>query len=92
MKKTCNRIWLLKPDANFHKLLLTLKILVLLLFCGLALPAISLASKNRPVKSFREMVEQQAMKVSGTITDESNSPLPGVNVQLKEQLSVPLQT
>ena len=46
MKKTCNCIWLLKPNVNFQKLLLTMKIVTMLLFCGLALPAYSLAAEK----------------------------------------------
>ena len=46
MKKTCILIWLLKPNVNFQKLLLTMKIVTMLLFCGLALPAYSLATEK----------------------------------------------
>ena len=46
MKKTRNCIWLLKPNVNFHKLLLTMKIVTILLFCGLVLPAYSLGTEK----------------------------------------------
>ena len=84
MKKTCILIWLLKPNANFHKLLLTLKILVLILFCELALTASSLASEKPSGRYF--LVKQQTIKVSGIITDDANVPLPGVNIQVKGTL------
>jgi TonB-linked SusC/RagA family outer membrane protein len=85
MKKTCNCVWLLKPNANFQKLLLTMKIVTMLLFCGLALPAYSLAAeKPSGSNTPGTVVDQQQIKVSGTITDEANNqPLPGVNIQVK---------
>ena len=85
MKKTCNCIWLLKPNVNFQKLLLTMKIVTMLLFCVLALPAYSLAAEkpsgsNTPGTT----ADQQQIKVSGTITDASNNQaLPGVNILVK---------
>ena len=85
MKKTCNYIWLLKPNVNFQKLLLTMKIVTMLLFCGLALPAYSLAAEKLSGSNTPgTVVDQQQIKVSGTITDEANNqPLPGVNIQVK---------
>ena len=84
MKKTCILIWLLKPNANFHKLLLTMKIVVLILFCELALTASSLAAEKPSGDT--SSVKQQAIKVSGIITDDANTPLPGVNIQVKGTL------
>jgi TonB-dependent starch-binding outer membrane protein SusC len=85
MKKTCNCIWLLKPNVNFQKLLLTMKIVIVLLFCGLALPAYSLAAEKPSGSNTPGTVaDQQQIKVSGTITDASNNQaLPGVNVLVK---------
>ena len=85
MKKTCNYIWLLKPNVNFQKLLLTMKIVTILLFCGLALPAYSLAAE-KPSGSNTPGTDavQQQIKVSGTITDaSSNQAMIGVNVTVK---------
>jgi TonB-linked SusC/RagA family outer membrane protein len=85
MKKTCISIWLLKPNVNFHKLLLTMKIVTLLLLCGLALPAYSLAAEKPSGSNAPGTVaEQQQIKVSGTITDATtNQAMIGVNIQLK---------
>jgi TonB-dependent starch-binding outer membrane protein SusC len=85
MKKTRNCIWLLKPSVNFQKLLLTLKIVTVLVFCVLALPAYSLATeKPSGSGSPGAVADQQQIKVTGTITDASNNqPLPGVNVIVK---------
>src|SRR5664279_1391343 len=85
MKKTCNCIWLLKPNVNFQKLLLTMKIVTMLLFCVLALPAYSLAAEKPSGSNTPGTVaDQQQIKVSGTITDASNNQaLPGVNIQVK---------
>src|SRR5664279_583168 len=85
MKKTCNCIWLLKPNVNFQKLLLTMKIVTMLLVCGLALPAWSLAAE-KPSGSTTPGTDavQQLIKVSGTITDaSSNQAMIGVNVTVK---------
>jgi TonB-dependent starch-binding outer membrane protein SusC len=85
MKKTCNYIWLLKPNVNFQKLLLTMKIVTMLLVCGLALPAWSLAAE-KPSGSNTPGTDavQQLIKVSGSITDaSSNQAMIGVNVTVK---------
>src|SRR5450759_4153592 len=85
MKKTRNYIWLLKPNVNFRKLQLTLKIGIILLLCGLALPAYSLAAE-KPSGSNSPGTDavQQLIKVSGTITDaSSNQAMIGVNVTVK---------
>lgn len=85
MKKTRNCIWLLKPSVNFQKLLLTMKIVTVLMFCVLALPAYSLATEKPSGSSTpRTDADQQQIKVSGTITDAStNQAMPGVNIMLK---------
>ena len=85
MKKTSNCIWLLKPNVNFQKLLLTMKIVTMLLFCGLALPAYSFATENPSGNNTTGTVAApQQIKVSGTISDASNNqPLPGVNILVK---------
>jgi len=85
MKKTPNYFWPLKPNVNFQKLLLTMKIVTILLFCGLVLPAYSLGTEkpsgNNPSGT---VADQQQIKVSGTVTDASNSQaMPGVNIQVK---------
>jgi TonB-linked SusC/RagA family outer membrane protein len=78
MKKTFHNFWLLKPEINFHKLLVTMKIMTFLLVCGLTLPAFSL-SPGIPSAD-----DQQQVKVSGTITDASTGEaMVGVNVQVK---------
>jgi TonB-linked SusC/RagA family outer membrane protein len=78
MKKTPNYFWLLRPNVNFHKLLLTMKIVTILLFCGLVFPAYSLTAENP------SGADQQQIRVSGTVTDASTSEaMPGVNIQVK---------
>ncbi len=78
MKKTPNYFWPSRPNVNFHKLLLTMKIMTILLVCGLVLPAYSLTAGNLSAE------EQQQIKVSGTIVDGSTgAPMPGVNIQVK---------
>ena len=55
-----------------------MKIMTILLVCGLVLPAYSLTPGNPSAE------EQQQIKVSGTVTDGStNLPMPGVNIQVK---------
>ena len=85
MKKTPNYFWPLKPNVNFHKLLLTMKIVTILLFCGLALPAYSLTTENPSGNDLAGSVaDQQQIRVTGTITDASNGQaMPGVNIQVK---------
>jgi TonB-linked SusC/RagA family outer membrane protein len=78
MKKTPNYFWPQRPDVNFHKLLLTVKIVTILLFCGLVLPGYSLSAGTYAADM------QQQIKVSGTIKDASNGEaMVGVNVQVK---------
>ena len=70
MKKTRSSIWLIWPNVNFQRLLRSMKIVTLLLLCGFALPAYSL--------------DQQQIKVSGTITDATTKEaMIGVNIQVK---------
>jgi len=78
MKKTPNYFWPSKPNVNFHKLLLTVKIMTILLVCGLVLPATTLTAGNPSAE------EQQQIRVSGTIVDgTSGLAMPGVNIQVK---------
>jgi TonB-dependent starch-binding outer membrane protein SusC len=82
MKKTRNCFWLLRPGVIFRKLPVTVKIVTALLFCGLALPAFSLPNPLGDNPSGTK--EQQAIRVSGTITDATNKvPMAGVNVHVK---------
>ena len=62
-----------------------MKIVTMLLFCGLALPAYSLtAEKPSGSNTPGTDANQQQIKVSGTITDaSSNQAMIGVNVQVK---------
>ncbi len=82
MKKTRNYSWPRRPDVNFHKLLRTVKIVTILLFCGLVLPTFSLSAENSSGNDLSgSVVDQQQIKVSGTVTNASTGEtLPGVNV------------
>ena len=81
MKKTRNYFWPIRPDVNFHKLLRTLKIVTILLFCGLMLPTFSLSAENSSGNDLSgSVVDQQQIRVSGTVTNASGEPLTGVNV------------
>jgi len=78
MKKTPNCFWSLGPNVSFRRLLLPVKIVVLLLFCSLAVPAYSLAA-DTPIPD-----DQQITRVTGTVTDAANGEaMPGVNIQVK---------
>jgi TonB-linked SusC/RagA family outer membrane protein len=78
MKKTPNCFWSFRPDVNFRRLLLPVKIVVILLFCGLVIPAYSLAADNPAAD------DQQQVRVTGTVTDASTGEaMPGVNIQVK---------
>jgi len=78
MKKTPYYFWSLRPDVNFHKLLLPVRIMVLLLFCGLAFPAYSVASDIPAVDN------PQQITVTGTVTDAgTGEAMPGVNIQVQ---------
>lgn len=92
MKKNLNYHGLKDPYSKFQKLMLTMKIATLLLFCGMLN---ALGSPSNDVKyAINEMqiipankeelmlVDQpQQQKVTGRVTDLANGePLPGVNV------------
>jgi TonB-dependent starch-binding outer membrane protein SusC len=78
MEKTQSHFWLLKPGGDFRMFRMTAKIVILLFICGLAFPAISLASGNLSA------VDQQQIKVSGKITDvTTGEAMPGVNILVK---------
>lgn len=85
MKKVCDCFRLLKPDVNFHRLFLTLKIVILMTVSAIALPAYSLSYENPSSDGPSALTaEQQQVKVSGTVTDAaSNQAMIGVNVQVK---------
>jgi len=81
MKKTRNYSWPRRPDVNFHKLLRTVKIVTILLFCGLVLPTFSLSAENSSGNDLSgSVVDQQQIKVSGTVTNAAGEALTGVNV------------
>ncbi len=78
MKKTPDCFWSFRPNVNFRRLLLPVKIVVLLLFCGLAIPAYTFAADNPAID------DEQQSTVSGTVTDaESGEAMPGVNILVK---------
>ena len=78
MKKAIDSIWFDKPNVNFHKLLLTLKIATFILVCGLVLPAYSVSP------GILSSDYQQQIRVSGTITDgTTGTGMPGVNIVVK---------
>jgi TonB-linked SusC/RagA family outer membrane protein len=78
MEKTHSHFWLLKPGGDFRRFLKLAKIVILLLICGLALPATSLASGNPSAD------DQQQIKVTGKITDlTTGEAMPGVNILFK---------
>jgi len=77
MKKTPNCFWSFRPDVNFRRLLLPVKIVVLLLFCGLVIPAYSLAAEN-------PAADDQQLRITGTVTDAATGEaMPGVNIQVR---------
>ncbi|HNY53070.1 MAG TPA: TonB-dependent receptor [Bacteroidales bacterium] len=82
MKKNLNYFWPTRPDVNFHKLLRTLKIVTILLFCGLMLPSFSLsAEKSYGNDLSGTVVDQQHIRISGTVTNAlTGESLTGVNV------------
>ena len=78
MKKTPDCFWPFRPNVNFRRLLLPVKIVVLLLFCGLAVPAYTFAADNPAID------DEQQSTVTGTVTDaESGEAMPGVNILVK---------
>jgi TonB-linked SusC/RagA family outer membrane protein len=78
MKKASNCIWFLKPNGNFRKSLMTMKIVTLLLVFGFALPAYPFTP------GIISAEDQQQNRVSGTIKDAvSGEAMPGVNIVVK---------
>ncbi len=78
MKKTPNCFWSIGPNVNFRRFLLPVKIVVILLFCGLITPALAAGPDNPAADNL-----QQA-RVTGTVTDASTGDaMPGVNIQVK---------
>jgi TonB-linked SusC/RagA family outer membrane protein len=78
MEKILIHFWLLKPGGDFRKFLITAKIVILLLICGLALPVTLMATGNPSAG------DQQQIKVSGKITDVgTGQAMTGVNVLVK---------
>ena len=72
MKKTNSNICLLMTNVDCSKLLPTIRIVTLVLICGLTLPAYSLALGS-PVS-----YDQQQLRVTGTITDAATGQaMPG---------------
>jgi TonB-linked SusC/RagA family outer membrane protein len=96
MKKNGDYFWFEKPNKNFHRFNLTMKIFIVLLICGslnaMASPSSSLSTDN-PLVLKSSLVDglpgissdlQQQKSISGTVTDaESKQPMPGVNVLIK---------
>ena len=84
MKKTPNYFWPIKPNVNFRRLLLPVKIVTIFLFCGLALPAYSLTTENISGSDSPVIIADQQITVSGTITDlTTGEAMAGVNIQVK---------
>lgn len=85
MKKSSRCFWSKRPDENFNKLKLPVKILVLLLFCGFTVKAYPLSTEN--LKSGETLVNespQQKIVVTGKVTDPSTGePMIGVNIMVK---------
>ena len=78
MKKTPDCFWPFRPNVSFRRLLLPVKVVVLLLFCGLAIPAYTFAADNPIVD------DEQQSTVTGTVTDaETGDAMPGVNVLVR---------
>jgi TonB-linked SusC/RagA family outer membrane protein len=78
MKKTISNIWLLMTNVDFHRLLVTRKIMTIILVCGLTFPAYTLNAGNLSTS------DQQQLRIGGTITDASTGQvMPGVNIQIK---------
>jgi len=84
MEKTSNYDWPVKPFLNFYKPLLTRIIAIILLVNGVAIPAYSISAENPLRLDQPGSVEQQQIRISGTITDlATGQPMPGVNIQFK---------
>jgi TonB-linked SusC/RagA family outer membrane protein len=87
MKRTLRCIWLIEPTVNFHGFLKPVKIVFLILFCGLAVPGFSLNPEVQMTASSPPEVvadDQQRLNISGTVTDASTGEaMVGVNIQVK---------
>lgn len=95
MEKKCNYFWFGKPDLNFHRLIMTMIISCILLFCGIrnitAIPSFSLSAENSV--SFKNSTYenppeissgmQQQKQITGTVTDAEGKPLTGVTITIK---------
>jgi TonB-linked SusC/RagA family outer membrane protein len=78
MKKAIDSIWFDKPNVNFHKLLLSLKIVTFILVCGLVLPSYAVSP------GILSADDQQQIRVTGSITDgTTGTGMPGVNIVVK---------
>lgn len=78
MKKTHHNFWPLKPENDFHKLLLIMKIMTFVLVCGLTLPAFSLTPGTPSADN------QQQITVYGKVSDAGTlEAMPGVNIVVK---------
>jgi TonB-dependent starch-binding outer membrane protein SusC len=85
MKKVCACFRLYRPDVNFHGLILTLKIVIMLMVSAIALPGYAL-NYEKPSGDEPSLLapSPQQLKVTGTVIDAStNQPMIGVNVQVK---------
>jgi TonB-linked SusC/RagA family outer membrane protein len=96
MKNILNHFWFQKPNLDFQRPLLTLKIFCILIFCGvinvMAVPSASISNNisvnliNSSVDDLTgtDLVADQQKSVSGTITDAATGqPMPGVNITVK---------
>jgi TonB-linked SusC/RagA family outer membrane protein len=84
MKKTPNNFWPFKPNVNFHRLLLSMKIVTILLLCGMVLPAYSIDADETKKDRTESVVNPQQVTITGTITDAATGEaMVGVNVQVQ---------
>ena len=95
MKIKCNYFWFGNPDLNFHRLIMTMIISCILLFCGIlditAVPSFSPSvenSANFKNSTYENLSEigsamEQQKHISGKVTDEKGNPLVGVTVLVK---------
>jgi TonB-linked SusC/RagA family outer membrane protein len=78
MKKSTRYLWSRRPNVSFNMFKLHVKILVLLLFCGLTVNAYPLSTDNL------NDLQQQRIVVSGKVTDPATGdPMIGVNIMVK---------
>ena len=78
MKKSTRYLWSLRPKVNFSKFKKPVRILVLLLFCGLTVNAYPLSTDSSAD------FQQQKIVVSGKVTDPTTGdPMIGVNIMVK---------